>query len=395
MATRCCSFELQATLDGARAGVLHTPHGPVPTPAFMPVGTRGSVRGVDPVELRSVGSHIVLANTMHLWERPGHARIQAQGGLARFMGWNGPMLTDSGGYQVFSLSKHVKLTEEGVRFRSPTDGNYRMLTPELAVEIQEALGVDVAMALDECIPKDADRAAVSASTDRTTRWLARCLAARRQPEQTALFGIVQGGMFPDLRAAHARVLLDMDLDGYAIGGLSVGEGHARMLEMVEVTTPVLPQDRPRYLMGVGHPGDIAEAVARGCDLFDCVLPTRAGRHGQAYTSEGRINLRNATLADDGRPLDPGSPGSPGNAYSRAYLRHLFTVEELLGARVATLHNLWVYQDLMARMRAAILAGDAAALAAARARAAALSVPPSGQGGAAAKPHADALPDRAP
>jgi len=385
MATRCCSFEVVAELDGVRAGVLHTPHGDVPTPAFMPVGTRGSVRGLVSDELRAVGSHIILSNTYHLWERPGHRRVEALGGLHGLMRWGGPILTDSGGYQVFSLSEHVKIDEEGVRFRSVLDGSYRKLTPELAVEIQEALGVDIAMALDECIPKEADAARVAASTRRTTRWLQRCEAARTRRDRTALFGIVQGGMSAELRAAHARELADLDLDGYAIGGLSVGEGHERMLEMASVATAELPAGKIRYLMGVGHPADIAEAVHRGIDLFDCVLPTRAGRHGQAYTSVGKLNLRNARFADDAGPLDPGLPGSPGNNACLAWLRHLVQAEEMEGMRLLSAHNLYFYQNLMARLRAAVIAQDRAALAEVRTHAAIasrgpVSVASTGQGG---------------
>ena len=357
-----------AELDGVRAGVLHTPHGDVPTPAFMPVGTRGSVRGLVASELREIGSSIVLSNTYHLWERPGHDRIEALGGLHRMMRWSGPILTDSGGYQVFSLSKHTKVDEEGVAFRSVLDGAKRKLTPELAVQIQEALGVDIAMALDECIEKEASPQRVAASTARTTRWLARCEAARARRDRTALFGIVQGGMDAATRAAHANEIAALDLDGYAIGGLSVGEGHDRMIEMATVAAEALPKDRVRYLMGVGHPMDIAEAVTRGIDMFDCVLPTRAGRHGQAYTSEGRLNLRNKRFAEDDGPLDPGSAGSPGNDACRAWLRHLTVCEEMEGMRLLTLHNLWFYQDLMARIRAAVVAGDVVALAAARERA---------------------------
>lgn len=375
MATRCCSFELVAELDGARAGVLHTPHGSVPTPAFMPVGTRGSVRGLDAGDLRGTGASMVLANTYHLWERPGHERVERLGGLHTFMGWNGPILTDSGGYQVFSLSDFVKLKEEGVRFRSPTDGTLRNLTPEVAVEIQEALGVDVAMALDECIAADAERGVVERSTARTTRWLRRCEAARRRRDRTALFGIVQGGMFADLRAAHADELAAMDLDGYAIGGLSVGEGQEQMFAMVEVAAPRLPRDRIRYLMGVGHPDDIAGAVLRGVDLFDCVLPTRAGRHGQAYTTVGRLNLKNSRFAEDPDPLDVGFADGPANGVSRAYLRHLVSTGELLAGRLLTLHNLAFYQRLVADLRAAIIAQDRVALAAVRARAETASKPP--------------------
>lgn len=368
MATRCCSFEVRGTVGAARTGVLRLPHGDVPTPAFMPVGTRGTVRGVAPDELVGAGASIVLANTYHLWVRPGHGTIQRLGGLHGFMGWRGPILTDSGGFQVFSLREHTKVTEEGVRFRSPEDGQYRLLTPEVAVEIQEALGVDVAMAFDECLEWPADRDRAARSTERTTRWLKRALDARRHADRTALFGIVQGGMYGDLRAAHAEELTALDLDGYAIGGLSVGEGREDRLEMVEASVTRLPEDRIRYLMGVGQPRDIVEAVLRGVDLFDCVLPTRAGRHAQAYTAEGRRNLRNAAYAEDPMPLEPGCPCPACTRWSRAYLRHLVKANEQLGARLLTLHNLTFYQRLVADLREAIGGGDTDRIAVIAARA---------------------------
>lgn len=344
-------------MGAARAGVLKLPHGEVPTPAFMPVGTRGAVRGVHPDELVSVGATIVLANTYHLWERPGHELIGALGGLHGFMGWSGPILTDSGGYQVFSLREHLKLTEQGVKFRSPLDGTLRHLTPEVAVEIQECLGVDVAMAFDECLEWPATRERAAESTARTTRWLERCLAARRHADRTALFGIVQGGMYEDLRVEHAKELATWGLDGYAIGGLSVGEGHEVMMSMLDVTVPHLPPDKVRYLMGVGHPNDIAQAVLRGVDLFDCVLPSRAGRHGTAYTWSGRMNLRNARFSSDPRPLDAATQDSPANRFSRAYLSHLVRGDENLGASLLSAHNLAFYQQLVRSLRAAILGGD--------------------------------------
>lgn len=365
-ATPCCSFEVQAEFGAARAGLLTTPHGVVPTPAFMPVGTRATVRGVSPTELEALGATIVLANTYHLWVRPGHERVRALGGLHRFMGWDGPILTDSGGYQVFSLSEHRKVTEDGVRFRSPEDGNYRNLTPEMAVEIQEALGVDIAMAFDECIEWPADRDRVARSTERTTRWLRRCLAARRQPERTALFGIVQGGTYEDLRAEHAQVVAGLPVEGCAIGGLSVGEGHEAMMQAVEASNRHLPRHKVRYLMGVGQPVDIAEAVARGVDQFDCVLPSRAGRHGQAYTWAGRRNLKNARYQTDERPLDPACTCAACARFSRAYLGHLTRCDELLGKRLLTIHNLHFYQDLVSRLRKAVLSGDPASLDAVRA-----------------------------
>ena len=365
MATQCCSFEVLGTQGLARAGTLHLPHGDVPTPAFMPVGTRGTVRGLDGPELRDAGASLVLANTYHLWVRPGHELIERIGGLHRFMAWSGPILTDSGGYQVFSLRDRLKITEEGVRFRSVEDGQYRMLTPEVSVAIQEALGVDVAMAFDECLELPADREKTARSTDRTTRWLKRCIAARTRPDRTALFGIVQGGLEPDLRTAHAEEISALDLDGYAIGGLSVGESREHLLAMTEVSAAALPPQKIRYLMGVGHPHDIVDAILLGVDLFDCVLPTRAGRHGQAYTSAGRKNLKNAKYAEDTGPLDPTCGCSTCTRYTQAYLRHLVRCDELLGKRLLSLHNLWFYQALVRDLRAAILAEDGAAVEAIR------------------------------
>lgn len=357
MATRCSSFELQATCGAARAGVLSLPHGDVPTPAFMPVGTRATVRGLTPDEVAATGATMVLSNTYHLWVRPGHELIERVGGLHRFMAWSGPILTDSGGYQVFSMQEHVKLSEEGVRFKSPEDGDIRHLSPELAVAIQEALGVDVAMALDECLVPDADRDRAARSTDRTTRWLKRCLAARRHPDRTALFGIVQGGLYADLRAAHAQELTAMDLDGYAIGGLSVGEDPELGTAMVEATTGHLPSDRVRYLMGVGVPIDMVRAVRHGVDLFDCVAPTRAGRHGTAYTSVGKLTVKAARFAEDTGPLDPGCACPTCTRYTRAYLRHLAKTRELLLKRLISFHNLAYLAGLMARVRDAIVADD--------------------------------------
>jgi len=353
------SFETRATAGSARLGTLSTPHGPVSTPAFMPVGTAGTVKGLTPAELRDCKVAMVLSNTFHLWVRPGHERVGKLGGLHRFMCWDGPILTDSGGFQAFSLKPDAKVSEEGVRFRSPVAGDWRMLTPEIAVEIQETLGVDVAMALDECIEWPADRARVVDSTQRTTRWLRRCLGARRRPERTALFGIVQGGFHEDLRREHADVLVDLDLDGYAIGGVSVGEPQAQMLDAVALSTSLLPSDRPHYLMGVGYPSDIVEGVVRGVDLFDCVLPTRSGRFGEAFTSVGRLVLKHARFRDDAEPLDPACSCYTCRSFSRAYLRHLLLGKELLGPRLLSLHNVAFYQGLMERIRRAIADGTAA------------------------------------
>ncbi len=322
----------------------------------MPVGTYGTVKGMTPPDLREIGTHIVLSNTLHLWVRPGDDIIRDLGGLHRFMAWDGPILTDSGGYQVFSLREMSKVTEEGVKFRTPRDGQYRMLTPERCVEIQENLGVDLAMAFDECIEWPADRDRVVRSTERTTRWLKRCMAARRQPERTALLGIVQGGFYPDLRAAHAQELVDLDLDAYAIGGLSVGEPTEQLLAMVEASAVHLPRNKVRYLMGVGYPLDIVEAVSRGVDLFDCVLPTRNARNGTVFTSRGRINIKHARFRADPSPLDPSCSCYTCRSFSRAYLRHLFVSNEVLISRLLTHHNLALYQGLMARLRDAIVEG---------------------------------------
>ncbi len=361
-------FTVTATLGAARTGVLGTPHGDVPTPAFMPVGTRGTVRGLDPAEIAATGASMVLANTYHLWVRPGHEVIRSLGGLHAFMRWSGPLLTDSGGYQVFSMKDRLVVSEHGVKIRSPEDGNWRMLTPEVSVEVQEALGVDVMMAFDECLEAPATRERAAESTERTTRWLRRCVAARRHPDRTALFGIVQGGLHEDLRRAHAEELAALDLEGYAIGGLSVGESPEELAHFAAFTASVLPAHKPRYLMGVGQPIDLVRAVTTGVDLFDCVLPTRAGRHGQAYTAQGRRNLKNARYQLDRGPLDPECGCATCRGFDRAYLRHLVRCDELLGKRLLTVHNLSFYQRLMRDLRDAIGSGDPARLEAVRARA---------------------------
>ena len=352
-------YERIAVAGAARRGRLHLPHGVVDTPAFMPVGTQGTVKGLTPVDLETAGAQIVLANTYHLWVRPGHERIRALGGLHRMMDWERPILTDSGGFQVFSLKDLRKVSEEGVRFRSPVDGQWRNLTPEVAVEVQEAFGVDVAMAFDECIEWPADRERVTRSTERTTRWLRRCEAARTQRDRTALFGIVQGGVYEDLRVAHAQELASMDLDGYAVGGLSVGEPREVMFEVAAYTAPHLPADRVRYLMGVGYPLDLVDGVLAGIDLFDCVIPTRSARFGTAFTHAGRVTIKHARYRDDPRPLDPSCACYTCARFSRAYLRHLFTANELLSPRLLTLHNVTMYQRLMARIRTAVEQGTAA------------------------------------
>jgi queuine tRNA-ribosyltransferase len=353
---RIARYERLATAGAARRGRLHLPHGVVETPAFMPVGTQGTVKGLTPVELHDAGAQMVLANTYHLWVRPGHERIRALGGLHRMMDWDRPILTDSGGFQVFSLKEFRKVSEEGVRFRSPLDGQWRMLTPEVAVEVQEAFGVDVAMAFDECIEYPADRDRVARSTERTTRWLRRCEAARTRRDDTALFGIVQGGMHADLRVAHAQELAAMDLDGYALCGLSVGEPRELLFGMAGIATPHLPADGVRYLMGVGYPLDLVDGVCAGIDLFDCVIPTRSARFGTAFTSLGRVSIKHARFRDDAGPLDPECPCYTCARFSRAYLRHLFTADELLSPRLLTLHNVTFYQRLMARIRTAVEEG---------------------------------------
>ena len=350
------AFTLLSQTGQARRGRLRLPHGEVQTPAFMPVGTQGTVKALTPEDLHTAKVQMVLANTYHLWVRPGHERIRALGGLHKMMDWSGPILTDSGGFQVFSLKEFRKITEQGVRFRSTIDGQWRHLTPEVAVEVQEAFGVDVAMALDECIEWPAEREFVARSTERTTRWLKRCLAARRSPDTTALFGIVQGGMYPDLRAAHAEELGSLDLDGYAVGGLSVGEPKEDLFAMAQLAAAHLPTQKVRYLMGVGYPLDLVDGVLAGIDLFDCVIPTRSARFGVAFTSRGRVTIKHAANRDDPRPLDPACPCYACARFSRAYLRHLFTTNEILAPRLLTLHNVTFYQALMERIRSAIEEG---------------------------------------
>lgn len=354
-------FDLLGTdgLTRARLGRLRTPHGVVETPAFMPVGTQGTVKSLTPDELRQVGAEIVLANTYHLSLRPGHAVIRELGGLHRFMGWEGPLLTDSGGYQVFSLAALRRVREEGVWFRSHLDGGAEhLLTPELVIEVQHALGADVIHILDECFPYPATREATAASTERTLRWARRALAAHRArpPAGQALFGIVQGGAYEDLRRGALEETCALGFDGYALGGFAVGEPPELRSDLVELTAGLLPADRPRYLMGVGRPPDLVEAVARGIDLFDCVLPTRHARTGQLFTWQGPLGIRHARYARDGRPVEEGCPCYGCRRFSRAYLRHLFLARELLAYRLNTLHNLTFYLDLMARLREALAAG---------------------------------------
>ncbi len=361
------TFTLDATDGDARAGRLVTDHGTVETPIFMPVGTVGTVKGVTPRELReAVGAQIILGNTYHLFLRPGLELLGEAGGLHRFMGWDGPILTDSGGFQVFSLAARRTMLEEGVRFQSHIDGSRHLFTPESVVDAQRAIGSDIMMVLDECPPGTATEDYARRSNDLTLRWAERARAhwsatEPRYGHSQALFGIVQGVVYPEIRRASARALVGMDFPGYAIGGLSVGESTDSMYAMVEVVAPELPVAKPRYLMGVGTPENLIENVARGIDLFDCVMPTRNGRNGTIFTTEGRLHARGAKWRHHFGPLDPGLAGLPGSAgeasaVSRAYLRHLFVTNELLGLRYATLQNLTFYLWLMGEMRAAIAEG---------------------------------------
>ncbi len=341
--------------DGeARLGVFTTPHGDIPLPAFAPVGTQATVKTLTPDELHMIGVDLILSNTYHLYLRPGADVIAELGGLHRFMGWDGPILTDSGGFQVFSLAHMRRVDPDGVTFRSHIDGSLHRFTPEVVIHTQELLGADIIMPLDICPPPD-DRQAVEEAVRLTNRWAVRAREAHTRPDQ-ALFGIVQGGIFPDLRREAAEFLVDLDFPGYAIGGLSVGETKEQMYATLEETIPHLPADRPRYLMGVGTPEDILEAVARGVDLFDCVLPTRVARNGGLLTHEGRINIRNARYARDPNPIEPGCTCYTCQRFSRAYLRHLFKAGEILGLRLATLHNLHFMQQLMQRIRESIREG---------------------------------------
>jgi queuine tRNA-ribosyltransferase len=352
------SFTLEAGDGDARAGRLTTPHGSVPTPLFMPVATAATVKGVDIGRVRETGAGMLLGNAYHLHLRPGEEIVAQGGGLARFMGWDGPTLTDSGGFQVFSLAKQVKVSEAGAFFRSHIDGSPVEFTPENSMRIQERIGADVAMQLDHVVALPNDRGLVADAMRRSLRWAERCRVAHARPDQ-ALFGIVQGGLDPDLRAESAAGLRALDFPGYAVGGLSVGEGPEAMDAALRATMPHLPADRPRYLMGVGQPRDIIEAVAAGIDMFDCVLPTRCGRNSLVYTFAGQIRLRNACHLRDDRPLEEGCP-CPACRHGRSYLHHLFRADEMLGPVLASIHNLTFYQRLVARLRAAIVAGRFAA-----------------------------------
>lgn len=347
-------FIKQCKQSGARLGRLHTPHGVIETPAFMPVGTQATVKTMSPEELKEMDAHIILSNTYHLFLRPGHGIVKQAGGLHKFMNWDRPILTDSGGFQVFSLSEMRKISEEGVHFRSHLNGDKLFISPEVAMEIQNALGSDIMMAFDECPPYPAEYEYVKQSTERTSRWAERCLAAHARPHDQALFAIVQGGMHKDLRIQSAKDLTSMDFPGYAIGGLSVGEPKHLMYEVLDYTVPELPFDKPRYLMGVGSPDALVEGSIRGVDMFDCVLPTRIARNGTTMTSTGRLVIRNAKFAEDFGPLDPNCSCYTCRNYSRAYIRHLLKADETFGIRLTTYHNLHFLLQLMRDVRQAIM-----------------------------------------
>ena len=349
------SFEIVATQGAARAGILRTPHGPIPTPVFAPVGTQATVKAITPRDLESLDVSLILANTYHLHLRPGDELIRDLGGLHRFMNWPGPILTDSGGFQVFSLTHINRIDDDGVTFRSHLDGGQRRLTPESATRIQQNLGADIIMCFDQCPPpKDRDKVAVAVA--RTTAWARRCREVHPDDAVQALFGIIQGGIFEDLRAQSAADLIPLDFPGSAVGGLAVGETKAEMYAALDASIPLLPAHKPRYLMGVGDPDDLVNAIARGIDIFDCVIPTRLARHGAALTHYGRLNMRNAEFARDERPLDDCCDCYTCQNFSRAYLRHLNKAKEILGATLLTLHNIRFLVRHAATMRAAILDG---------------------------------------
>ena len=339
---------------GARLGEITTPHGTFQTPMFMPVGTLATVKTMAPEDLKVMGSQIILSNTYHLWLRPGAELVEEAGGLHKFMNWDRGILTDSGGFQVFSLAENRKITEEGVHFRNHLNGSKMFLSPEKAIDIQNKLGADIIMSFDECAPYPADRDYVKNSLERTSRWAKRGLDYHQRKEDQALFGIIQGGMYQDLRYESAMQLMDLDFPGYSIGGLSVGEPKELMYEVLEDLTPIMPKEKPRYLMGVGSPDDLIEGVIRGVDMFDCVLPTRIARNGTAMTSVGKVVVRNKTYSEDFTPLDPNCKCYTCQNYSRAYIRHLVKADEILAARLITNHNLHFLLDLMKQIREAIM-----------------------------------------
>ena len=338
---------------GARLGRVHTPHGSFMTPAFMPVGTQASVKGMSPEEVSDMGAGIILSNTYHLWLRPGSEIVAKAGGLHSFMNWKGSILTDSGGFQVFSLAKPKDIVEEGVKFQSHIDGSRLFLTPEESMRIQNDLGADIIMAFDECCPYPAEYSYADRSQARTTRWLDRCIESHRRPDEQALFGIIQGSMYPDLRKKSAEAITARDLPGYAIGGISVGEPKELFLQMIDCTVPLMPEDKPRYLMGVGTPDYLIEGAVRGVDMFDCVLPTRMGRHGTILTDHGRKIIRDKRYAEDFGPMDPGCGCYACRNFSAAYVRHLIKANEMFGLRLCTYHNIYYLLNLMQRVRDAI------------------------------------------
>jgi len=338
---------------GARLGIVHTPHGSFMTPAFMPVGTQASVKGMSPEEVSDMGAGIILSNTYHLWLRPGSEIVAKAGGLHSFMNWKGSILTDSGGFQVFSLAKPKDIVEEGVKFQSHIDGSRLFLTPEESMRIQNDLGADIIMAFDECCPYPAEYSYADRSQARTTRWLDRCIESHKRPDEQALFGIIQGSMYPDLRKKSAEAITARDLPGYAIGGISVGEPKELFLQMIDCTVPLMPEDKPRYLMGVGTPDYLIEGAVRGVDMFDCVLPTRMGRHGTILTDHGRKIIRDKRYAEDFGPMDPGCGCYACRNFSAAYVRHLIKANEMFGLRLCTYHNIYYLLNLMQRVRDAI------------------------------------------
>ncbi len=356
------NFQLlkQDASSQARRGRISTRRGLIETPVFMPVGTQGTVKGLLPEALKEIGAQIILANTYHLYLRPGHELIRELGGLHKFMQWDRPILTDSGGFRVFSLADLRKITEEGASFQSHLDGSRHMLTPELSVEIQQALGSDIVMVFDECIPHPAERKYVVDSTNLSARWAKRCREVLPPGSESALFGIVQGGMHTDLRRQSAEQLQEIGFEGYALGGLSVGEETSLMYEMMEFSLPLLPEDQPRYVMGVGTPENLIEGIARGCDMFDCVMPTRNARNGVIFTSYGKISIKQARYREDPLPIDPDCDCYVCRNYSRAYLRHLYQSGEILASVLNTHHNLYYYQQLMAGARQALESGTFAA-----------------------------------
>ena len=335
---------------GARRGVIHTPHGDIQTPVFMPVGTQATVKSMTPEELKEVNAQIILSNTDHLFLRPGHELVKEAGGLHNFMHWDRPILTDSGGFQVFSLGKLRKITEEGVEFQSHLDGSKKFLSPEKAMEVENALGSDIMMAFDECCPYPSTYEYTKKSMERTTRWAKRCKEAHKRPEDQGLFGIIQGGFYEDLRKKSAEDLIELDFPGYAIGGISVGEPKEKFIEILQYTAPLMPKDKPRYLMGVGTPDYLIEAAIAGIDMCDCVLPTRIARHGTALTSHGKLVVRNATYEHDFTPLDPECDCYACKNYTRAYIRHLIKANEILGIRLLSIHNIKFLTNLMDKVR---------------------------------------------